>query len=221
MVYITQTLGEESQVCGFAPNEEVEANIQELTAFGVGVVAAGEADLRPLPQIRAPRAVILQELHAEAAEDAGVEAVGGGGRRLQAHLGVGQVEHQVFPLVPHVVALEAEEEAEPVEEVHGVVPWVERRFAEVAGGAEGFGRGADLWNPEGRVVEEEVVYRNDVEGLRQQLRRRLWRRVSPTPARQRRSLPQIHGIYLSKYSIKPIVPKNMPMSANLRARTAL
>lgn len=49
----------------------------------------GKTNLRPFPQIRAPRIVILQELHAEPAKDAGVQAVGGGGRRLQPHLGVG------------------------------------------------------------------------------------------------------------------------------------
>lgn len=194
MVYIAETLGEKAQVSGFAPYEEIEANVKELTAFDVGVVAAGEADLRPFPQIRAPGAVILQELHPEPAEDAGVEAVGGGGRWLQAHLGVGQVEHQMLPLVLHVVALEAEEEAEPVEEVHGVMPRVEGRLAEVASGAEGGGRGADLREAEGGVVEEEVVYWDYVKGLRQQLRRR---RVRPTPARRRRSLPQIHGTQLS------------------------
>lgn len=98
----------------------------------------------------------------------------------------------MFPLIPNVVSLEAEEEAEPVHEVHGVVPWVERRFAEVPGGAQGGGRGAYLWEPEGGVVRQEVVYRNDVEGLRQQLRRRRLR--PPTAARRRWSLPQIHGM---------------------------
>lgn len=106
-------------------------------------------------------------------------------------MGVGQVENQMLPLIPDVVILEAEEEAEPVQEVHGVVPWAERRFPEVPGGAQGGGGGAYLWEPEGGVVQEEVVYWNDVERLRQQLRRR---RLWPTAARRRRSLPQIHGI---------------------------
>lgn len=52
-------------------------------------MALGETNLRPFPQVRAPQSVILQELHQEAAKDAGVEAVRGGGRGLQAHLGVG------------------------------------------------------------------------------------------------------------------------------------
>lgn len=107
-------------------------------------MAAGKTNLRPFPQIRAPRIVILQELHAELAKDAGVKVVGGGGRRVQAHLGVGQVEHQMLPLIPNVVSLKAEEEAEPVQQVHGVVPWVERRFAEVPGGSQCGGRGAYL-----------------------------------------------------------------------------
>lgn len=60
----------------------------------------------------------------------------------------------MLPLVPNVVVLETEEEAEPIEEVHGVVPWVKRRLAEVTGGAQGCGCGAYLWITEGRVVYE-------------------------------------------------------------------
>jgi hypothetical protein len=54
----------------------------------------------------------------EAAQNGGVEDDDFVRGRLEAHLGVGQVEHQVLPLVPHVVVLEAEEEGQPVQEVH-------------------------------------------------------------------------------------------------------
>ncbi|GER25429.1 leucine--tRNA ligase [Striga asiatica] len=154
VIYVAQTLWGKAQVSGLTPYEKIKAYIQKLTPLEIGVVAVGQADLGPLPQVGAPGGVIFEKLEAEAAEDAGVEAVGGGGRRLESHLGVGEVEDEVLPLVPDVVVLEAEEEAEPVEEVHGVAPRVERRLAEVAGGAEGGGGGAHLGVAEGRVVGE-------------------------------------------------------------------
>lgn len=95
----------------------------------------------------------------------------------------------MFPLISNAVSLETEEETEPVYEVHGVVPLVERRFAEVPGGAQGGGRGAYLWEAEGGVVGEEAVNWNDVE----RLQRQVWRRRA-TAARWWRSLPQIHGM---------------------------
>lgn len=63
----------------------------------------------------------------------------------------------MFPLVADVVGLEAEEGTEPIEEVHVGEPRRVLRPAEVADGADGGGSGADLGEPEGRVVSEEVV----------------------------------------------------------------
>lgn len=84
---------------------------------------------------------------------------------MQAHLSVGEVKNQVLPLVPDVVFLEAEEEPDPVEEVHAVIPGGERRFAKVVGASEGGRGGADLRVPEGRMVHERVVDWDDVVGL--------------------------------------------------------
>ena len=68
----------------------------------------------------------------------------------------------MLALVADVVALEPEEEGEPVEEVHVRVPLPERRPPQVADGAECCGGGADLGEPEGGVVGEEVVDGDDV-----------------------------------------------------------
>lgn len=96
--------------------------------------------------------VILEEFAAEAAEDGGVQGVDVVGRGLEAHLGVGEVENKVLPLVPDVVGLEAEEEAEPIQEVVMWVPLDVRGFAEVAGGAKGGLGGADFGVAERWVV---------------------------------------------------------------------
>lgn len=96
--------------------------------------------------------VVVEELAAEFAEDGGVEGVDVVRRWLEAHLSVGEVEDEVFPLVLDVVGLEAEEGAEPVEEVHVVAPCVEGRFAEVTDGTEGGGGSTDFGEAEGRVV---------------------------------------------------------------------
>lgn len=85
--------------------------------------------------VRAPGGVVLQELAAEPVKHRRLEHVHGGGRRLEAHLGVGEVEDQVLPLVPDVVALEPEEHAQPVHEVQPVAPRHERRLPEVPDGA--------------------------------------------------------------------------------------
>jgi hypothetical protein len=65
------------------------------------------------------------------ARDAGLERVGevSGG---EAHLRVGEEEHEVLPVVPDVVALEAEEGAEPLHEVLIGAPQREGRRAEAA-----------------------------------------------------------------------------------------
>lgn len=67
-------------------------------------------------------------------------------------MGVGQVEYEVFPLVPDVVGLETEKEAEPIHEVVMGVPLDVGWFAEVAGGSKGGLCGADFGVTERRVV---------------------------------------------------------------------
>lgn len=71
----------------------------------------------------------------------------------------------MLTLVADVVLLEAEEESEPIEEVHVRKPLRVRRPTEVADGAEGGGGGSDLGEAEGRVVCEEVVDGDYVVGL--------------------------------------------------------
>lgn len=77
----------------------------------------------------------MEELSSEAAQHLGGERVGYVGRGLELHLGVGQVEDQVLPLVTDVVLLEPEKEAKPVHQVIVRVPLQERGFPEVTCGA--------------------------------------------------------------------------------------
>lgn len=121
-----------------------------------------EPDIRFEAEIRAPIGVVFQQGATEATEDGGVEGVDVVRRRREAHLSIGEVEHEVFPLVLHVGGLEPEEQGEPVEEVVVGLPCGERRPAEVADGAEGRGGSADLGEAEGGVVGEEVVDWDDV-----------------------------------------------------------
>lgn len=120
----------------------------------VGVIRVGEVIGEPdagfFGEVGAPGGVVAEEGFAEVAEDGGVEGIEGVWGWREAHLGVGEVEDEVFALVADVVVLEAEEEGKPVEEVHVWVPsgWE----AEVADGAEGGGGGADFREAEGRVV---------------------------------------------------------------------
>ena len=67
------------------------------------------------------------------------------------------MENKVLALVANVVALEAEEEGEPVQEVHVRGPLVVRQLPEVANGLERGGNGLDLREFEWWVLREEVV----------------------------------------------------------------
>ena len=60
------------------------------------------------------------------------------------HLSIGEVENKVLALVANVVALEAEEEGKPVQEVHVRGPLVVRQLPEVADGLKRGGNGLDL-----------------------------------------------------------------------------
>lgn len=71
----------------------------------------------------------------------------------------------MLPLVFDVGGLEPEEKGKPIEEVVVLLPWGERRPAEVANRAEGGGGGADLGEAEGGVVSEEVVDWDNVENV--------------------------------------------------------
>nr|CAB3477896.1 unnamed protein product [Digitaria exilis] len=108
--------------------------------------------------------VVAEQLLADSARDAGVERVGeiGGG---EAHLRVGEEEHEVLPLVPDVVALEAEEGAEPVHEVVVGAPLRVGRRAQAPDRPQRRRGRAHLREPQRRVVGEEVVDGEDVVGL--------------------------------------------------------
>ncbi|KAJ1434549.1 hypothetical protein SESBI_05417 [Sesbania bispinosa] len=162
--------GKESKISGLAPNEEVEGSVEELAALieGGRVRAIGEPDVGFGAEERAPGCIVAEEFEAERAEDGGVEGVEGVRERGEAHLGVGEVKDEVLALVANVVVLEAEEEGEPVEEVHGAgVPSWGRGRTEVTDEAESGGGGAYFREAEGRVVGgvEGVMEGDDVVGL--------------------------------------------------------
>lgn len=135
---VGEALGDKAEVGGLAPNEEIEGGVEELAA-GVGgdTAEAGvrDPDIGFPAEVGAPRGVAVEELLANAAHDGMVEDVDVVRRRLEAHLGVGEEEDEMLPLVADVVALEAEEGAEPVEEVEAVVPPGEGRLTELPDGA--------------------------------------------------------------------------------------
>lgn len=60
----------------------------------------------------------------------------------------------MLPLIPNVVVLEAEEQGQPVQEVHVGTPLRVGRPPEVSDGAQGSGGGADLGEAERGVVGE-------------------------------------------------------------------
>lgn len=166
---VANTLRHEPQVRSLAPDQEVEGHVEEFTAeLGAAVATSavvGDPDVGFFPEVGAPGGVVFQELLPEPPEYAGVERVDVVRRRREAHLSVGEVKDQMLALVPNVVALETEEEREPIKEVVVLPPLPERRSTEVADGAKRRGGGTDLREAEGRVVSEEVVHGNDVERL--------------------------------------------------------
>lgn len=132
--HIANALGHEPQVRGLAPDEQIESHVQQFAAEGRDAGARGEPEESvALEEVGAPEGVVAEELLAEGADDVEVEGVGVIRRRVEAHLGVGEVEDQVLPLVADVVGLEAEEGGQPVEEVGAG-----------AGGPVGEGRRAEV-----------------------------------------------------------------------------
>lgn len=133
MEYVGKTFRHEPKISGLTPDEQIEAGVEQFpTRIGRGIP---DPNVRFPPKVGAPRRVVAQQLPSETPEHSGVQRVDVVRRRLKPHLGVRKVEHQVLSLVPDVVSLEAEEKAEPVEEVHVVVPRPERRLPEVPDGA--------------------------------------------------------------------------------------
>ncbi|KAK9128164.1 hypothetical protein Syun_016961 [Stephania yunnanensis] len=94
-------------ICSFfAGKLPSRGGVEELAVeVGGAWVGFGEPDLGFLTEVGAPGGVVGEEAAAEADEDGGVEGVDGVGRGLEAHLGVGEVEDEVLPLVADVVAL--------------------------------------------------------------------------------------------------------------------
>lgn len=133
MVNITNTFRDETKVTRLAPNQQVQRHVEQLAAE---ISAASRNDDVRLPaHVGAPGGVVLQQFAPESPENAGVERVDQVRRRLEPHLGVGQVEDQMLPLIPNVVGLEPEGEAEPVHEVVVRVPGDKLRLPEVPDGA--------------------------------------------------------------------------------------
>jgi hypothetical protein len=90
----------------------VEARVEQIGVW----VALEDVDGGAAAEEVALGGVVVEQLLPDLARDAGLERVGevSGG---EAHLRVGEEEHEVLPLVPDVVALEAKEGVEPVHEV--------------------------------------------------------------------------------------------------------
>lgn len=129
--------------------------------------------MAPHSEEGAPVRVVAEELLPETTENRRIEAVGMKRRRLETHLGVGQVEDEILPLVPNIVALETEEETEPVHQVHARREIDERRLRKVSDYFERRRRRSDLRVTQRRVLRQEIVDRDDVVHL---LRRRGGRR---------------------------------------------
>lgn len=111
MIDIANTLGHETKVTRLSPNQQEQRNVKQLSPENIAWVSTviREYNVRFQAEERAPGGVVVEELPPEPPENAGVERVDGGGRRLEAHLRVGEVEDQMLPLVPCVVVLETEE----------------------------------------------------------------------------------------------------------------
>lgn len=157
---------EEAEIGGLTPDEEVKRDVEELAPFVAGISTIRDPDVGLLSEVGAPGVVVTEELLAELAQNPGVEGVDVVRGRREAHLCIGEVEDEVLPLVPDVVLLEAEEEGQPVEEVHMRGPLAVRRLAEFPHSSERSSDGADLREAEGGVVGEEVVDGDDVVGFR-------------------------------------------------------
>ena len=80
----------------------------------------------------------------------------------------------MLTLVTNVILLETKEEGEPIKEVHVGEPLGERRFAEVADGAQCSSSGSYLREVGRRAFDEEVVDGDDVERPRRSSR---WHRA--------------------------------------------
>ena len=102
-------------------------------------------DIGFLAEIGAPVGVVLEELPPKLAQNGGVKGVDVVRRRREAHLSVSEVENEVLALVVNTVVLEAQEEGEPIHEVHVRGPLVVWRLTEVADGSERGGNGSNLW----------------------------------------------------------------------------
>jgi hypothetical protein len=160
VVDVAEAFGHEAEVGGLAPYEEVEAGEEQIGAR----IFVGHVDVGAAAEEAAPRGVVAEQLPPDLARDAGLERVGevGGG---ETHLRVGEEEHEVLPLVPDVVALEAEESAEPVHEVLVGTPLREGRRTEPAHRSQRRRGRPQLGEPQRRVLGEEIVDGNDVVGL--------------------------------------------------------
>lgn len=161
VVDVAEALRDEAEIGGLPPHEQVEPREEQIGAR----VAVGDIHVGAAAEEAAPGGVVAEELPAEGARDAGLERVGevGGG---EPHLRVGEEEHQMLPLVPHVVQLEPEEGAEPVHEVLALAPRRVGRRAEPPHRPERCRRRPHLREPQRRVLREEVVDGDDVVRLR-------------------------------------------------------
>lgn len=147
---VAEAFRDEPQIRRFSPDEEVQRHVEKLSPevdfAGSAVVVDPEVGL--LTKVRAPRAVILEELFTETAEDSSIKSVDVVRRRSKPHLSIGEVEDKVLTLITDVILLEPEEESQPVEQVHVRPPLAKRRTPEVTYGAKCCGGCTDLGEAE-------------------------------------------------------------------------
>lgn len=89
---VGEAFGEEAEVGGLAPDEEVEGDVKEFAALVGGGVIGGvveEVDGGFDSEVGAPGGVVTEEFGTEGVEEGSVEGFLGRG---EAHLGIGQVE---------------------------------------------------------------------------------------------------------------------------------
>jgi len=137
MKNIAETLRCKPEITRLTPHKQIQRHIKKLPPLFLLPDAARivDPDARSTAKIRAPASVVLQKVAPESTDDAGVEGVDVVWRRSETHLSISKMKNKVLPLISDVVLLEAEEVAEPVEEVVLRQPLDKRRLAEVTDGA--------------------------------------------------------------------------------------
>lgn len=115
MKNITYTLRNKAQICRLTPYQQEEGNIEKLAAVIRGAVGGiGKPDIRFQAEKGAPIGIVFQKLAAETAKNSGVEGVDIIRWWSQPHLGIGEMQDDMFPLIFHIGRLKTKEESQPI-----------------------------------------------------------------------------------------------------------